>query len=117
MRTVYSKQELEVAIQHGEKQILAKGEFAKQLQKANQYKKAAKAGGAALVAIGLVAAPFTAGASLSATAMGLTIGGVTISAAELSIILGGGIAITGVLKGKKVKLHFNDNGTVTLEVG
>ena len=44
--------------------------------------------------------------------MGLTIGagGVAISTAELAILVGGGVAITAILKGRKVQL--NPDGTV-----
>ena len=46
--------------------------------------------------------------------MGLTIGTVSISVAELAILVGGGVAITALLKGyKKVKL--NSDGSIELE--
>lgn len=64
----------------------------------------AKIGGAAFAVGGILAAIPTAGASLGATAIGLTIGTFTISAAELAILFGGSAVILAILKGRGVKL-------------
>lgn len=47
--------------------------------------------------------------------MGLTIGGgaIAISTAELAILVGGGVAIIAILKGRKIKLQ--PDGTVIVE--
>ena len=100
MVIVRSKQELEVAMKNKAASIRIEGPYAKTFANAvrSRRRKAMVAKGAigfgALAVIGgLVAAPFTGGASLAgtvmgATAMGLTVGTVTISTAELAMILG-----------------------------
>lgn len=117
MVTVTTKDQLKQAISNKQFPILCKGEIAHQLKRRKKISRAAKIGGAALAIGGIAAIPFTGGASAAATAtgltaMGLTIGagGVAISTAELAILVGGGVAITGILKGKVVKL--NPDGTV-----
>lgn len=75
-------------------------------------------GTAAIGVAALIAAPFTAGTSLvpGAAAMGLTatVGGatLTISSAELAILVGGSLAFAGILKGYNIK--FNSDGSVEL---
>ena len=100
MITERSKQELEVALKNKTASVRIEGPYAKTFANAvrSRRRKAKVAKGAigfgALAVIGgLAAAPFTGGASLAgivmgATAMGLTIGTVTISTAELAMILG-----------------------------
>lgn len=100
MVIVRSKQELEVAMKNKAASIRIESPYAKTFANAvrSRRRKAKVAKGAigfgALAVIGgLVAAPFTGGASLAgtvmgATAMGLTVGTVTISTAELAMILG-----------------------------
>lgn len=100
MVIVRSKQELEVAMKNKAASIRIEGPYAKTFANAvrSRRRKAKVAKGAigfgTLAVIGgLVAAPFTGGASLAgtvmgATAMGLTVGTVTISTAELAMILG-----------------------------
>lgn len=100
MVIVRSKQELEVAMKNKAASIRIEGPYAKTFANAvrSRRRKAKVAKGAigfgALAVIGgLVAAPFTGGASLAgtvmgATAMGFTVGTVTISTAELAMILG-----------------------------
>lgn len=66
--------------------------------------------------LGAVAIPFTGGASTGIIAMGLTIGTVTISTAELAIICGTVIATAGILKGGKVNFKVNaKDGSVEVE--
>lgn len=99
---------------------MVKGAFAEELKrKATRQKRARKGaiiGGGTLVLGGLALAPFTGGASAAgavAGAMALTVGPLSLTTAELAIIVGGGIAIAGLLKGYNIK--FNSDGSVTLE--
>lgn len=114
MVTVYTKQELAKAIENRTSQILCKGEVAKEFVKRRKRKKLGKIAGAAMVVGGIVALPFTGGVSAAgiAAGAGLTIGTVFISTAELAIICGTIIAVTGVLKGAEVT--FNADGSVTV---
>lgn len=114
-KTVYSTAELEEAIKAGETKLLLKGEIAEMIRKRKARKKRTLIGGLALAAAGLVALPFTWGAStpLLIGGLGLTIGTVTISAAELAILVGGSIAIIGLCR--DYTITFNSDGSVTLE--
>lgn len=116
MLTVYTKQEMKKALENRESQILVKGELAQTMRKKAKVKKSAKIGGIALVIAGIVAIPFTGGASSVLTGAGvaaLTVGTVSLTALELAILCGFVIAMTGVLKGAKVT--FNSDGSVTVE--
>ncbi len=119
MRIVYTQNELEEAIKAHEEKILCKGEIARQLAKKKKRKRAARIGvGGALIAIGsIVAIPLTGGTSLlgtlGAAAVGLTVGTITISAAELAILLGGVVALTGIVSGGKVT--FKNDGSVEFD--
>ncbi len=113
-KTVYTKDEMRRALADGEKSIIAKGELAREIRNSSKRRKGAKIGGGILAVGGLLAAPFTGGTSLAATAAGLTLGSLTISVAELAIIVGGAVAITGIVKGCK-KITFNPDGSVTME--
>lgn len=97
MITVRSKQELEVALKNKTASVRIEGPYAKTFANAvrSRRRKAKVAIGFGALAVigGLAAAPFTGGASLvgtvmGATAMGLTVGTVTICTAELAMILG-----------------------------
>lgn len=114
LKVVYTTTELEEAIKAGETKLLAKGELAERIRKQKKRKKRTLIGGLALTAAGLVALPFTWGAStpLLLGGLGLTIGTVTISAAELAILVGGSIAIIGLYKGYNIT--FNPDGSVTI---
>lgn len=97
MVTVRTKQELEVAMKNKAASIRIEGPYAKTFANAVRSRKrktnvAVGVGALALIG-GVAAAPFTGGASLAGSAaglaaMGLTIGTVTISTAELAMILG-----------------------------
>lgn len=97
MVTVRTKQELEVALKNKATSIRIEGPYAKTFANAVRSRKrktkvAAGVGALALIG-GVAAAPFTGGASLAGSAaglaaMGLTIGTITISTAELAMILG-----------------------------
>ena len=97
MVIVRSKKELEVALKNKTASVRIEGPYAKTFANAvrSRRRKAKVAIGFGALAVigGLAAAPFTGGASLAgtvmgATAMGLTVGTVTISTAELAMILG-----------------------------
>ena len=115
LKVVYTTTELEEAIKAGETKLIAKGELAEIIRKRKERKKRSLLGGLALVTVGLAALPFTWGAStpLLLGGLGLAIGSVTISAAELAILVGGSIAIIGLCKDYTITL--NSDGSVTLE--
>lgn len=119
MRTVYTEKEFEQALKDRERRILAKGDVAERLrsEKKKNKKKAAAIGAAtAAVATGVALAPLTGGLSAGvgvAIGAGLTIGTVTITAADLAVIFGGTIGIIGVTKGFRVT--FNADGSVIVE--
>lgn len=120
MVTVTTKAALKRAIENKQFPIRCTGEIAEQIIKKKKRSKRAKITGGAVALAGLAALPFTGGASAVATgagltAMGLTIGGgvVAISTAELALLIGGGVAILAILKGRKIKLQ--PDGTVIVE--
>lgn len=118
MVIVRSKQELEVAMKNKAASIRIEGPYAKTFANAVRSRrrkaKVAKVAigfGALAVIGGLAAAPFTGGASLAgtvmgATAMGLTVGTVTISTAELAMILG--FAAYALNKNYTIKIGYGD---------
>lgn len=118
MITVSTKEELKRALENKEKQIKVTGELAETMRRKSKVRKASKFGAAALIIGGIIAIPFTGGASSGVTAMGLamtglTVGTVTISAAELAILCGFVLGMTGILSGAKIK--FCSDGTVEVE--
>ena len=118
MTTVSTKQELISAIERREKQIIATGEIAASIRKKVKVKKGAKLGSLVLAIGGIIAIPFTGGASAGLTAAGLTCltGAVTLTGGEILILCGilGGTAIglAGVLRDGKVE--FKPDGTVVV---
>ena len=114
MRTVYTQNELEEAIKAHEEKILCKGEIAKEIKNRKKTTNAAKIAGIAIAAGGLLAIPVTGGLSSGLSLMGLTVGTVTLTTAELAIIIGGGLAALRIcLMGLKVSI--NKDGTVIIE--
>lgn len=117
--TVSTKEQLKTAIERKEFPIRCIGAAAEMLIKKKKRAKRAKLAGGLMALAGIAAIPFTAGLSSSAVAAGLTAGltigggGIAISTAELAILVGGGIAIIGILKGRKVRL--NADGSVLIE--
>lgn len=120
MKTVYSKEELIETLKKGET-ALVKGALASEIRKRYETKKkvrkGAVIGGAAIAVAGVLAAPFTGGTSLAGTAAGLGAMGLTcavsITAAELAVLLGAGLAAYGIYKGAKV--IFRPDGYVEID--
>lgn len=112
MRTVPTKEELAKALKAKEK-VRVTGPLADSFIKKQKSKKNTKIAAAAVAVGGLLAMPFTGGLSGLATMTALTVGTVTISAAEIAVILGGTAAIYGIHKGYKVK--YNPDGSVEVE--
>lgn len=83
METDYTNLELAQALENGEKHLLLKGEVAKTFLAKRKKKRWCKIAGGILAVGGLIAAIPTGGASLAATAVGLTVGTVTITATEI----------------------------------
>lgn len=120
MKTVYSKEELAETLKKGET-ALVKGALALEIRKRYETKKKVRKGGviagAAIAVAGIVAAPFTGGTSLAGTAAGLGAMGLTcavsLTATELAILLGAGLALIGILKGAEVT--FRPDGSVVIK--
>ena len=67
MKTVRTKAELEAAVEAGAREIEVQGKLAQALHGRKQTKKKVGIGAALLAGAGILAAPFTGGASLGAT--------------------------------------------------
>jgi hypothetical protein len=115
MVTVYTKEEFNAALKNREDKILVQGELATTMRKNSKVKKRARIGGVVILIAGIIAIPFTGGASapIVATGMALTVGTVTITTLELVILCGFALAAIGILSGAKVT--FNSDGSVTVE--
>ena len=117
MITVRTKDELEQAIKNNKgESIRVEGSYAKTLAKKIRSKKkiskVAIAGGALALIGGVVAAPLTGGTSLAGSAaglvaMGATIGTITLTTAELAMVLG--FAVYAIHKKYKIKIGKGDN--------
>ncbi len=92
MVTVTTKDELEIALKNKEKEILVEGEMANKILRKKKLKKGSLIVGGASILGGIALLPFTGGASAIAIAQGLTIGGITISTAE--VIIGAGVVLS-----------------------
>lgn len=115
MRTVTTKEELAEALKKKEP-IRVTGPLAEKLKRQAKTRKAAKIGGIVTIAASIAAIPFTGGASAAGVAAGAAaVAGATISltAAELAILLGGAVAIYGISKGCKITLQ--KDGSVIVE--
>ena len=119
MITVTTKQEFEQALQNREPLILCKGDAAKPFLKQRKRKRGAIIGGITAAVAGIAAIPLTGGLSAIGSMgviAGLTAGTLTITTAELAIICGTAIAITGILKGGKVRFVTSaQDGSVSVE--
>ena len=120
MTTVSTKQELVSAIERREKQIIATGEIAASIRKKVKVKKGAKVGGLVLAIGGLLAIPFTGGASAGLTAAGLTCltGAATLTGTQILILCGiVGVTAMGLSgKLKTCEVEFMPNGPVKLRL-
>lgn len=115
MVVVRTKDELQEAIKNKVDSIRIEGPYAgivaQKIRSRKKVKKMAMGVGALALVGGVVAAPFTGGVSLAgsvagATAMGLTVGTITISTAELAMILG--FAAYVINKKYKIKIGKED---------
>jgi len=113
MVTVSTKAQLKAAIEQKQFPIKCVGEIAEQMRNKKKRATKTKIAGAAIALAGVAAIPFTGGASAVATGAGLTAMGLTLSTAELAILVGGGIAITAILKGRKI--NYQADGSVMVE--
>lgn len=116
MVTVRTKSEFQEAIRNREPLIRVVGSLANDFRKKKKKSNVTKAAGVLGIIGSLAALPFTGGASAAGIIAGgtaLTVGTVTISALEIVAIIGGTVAIIGVLRGAKVK--FNSDGSVEVE--
>ena len=120
MTTVSTKQELISAIERREKQIIATGEIAASIRRKVKVKKGAKVGGLVLAIGGLLAIPFTGGASAGLTAAGLTcLTGVATLRGTQRLILCGIVGVTAMGLSGKLKtceVEFMPNGPVKLRL-
>ena len=115
MIVVRTKEELQEAIKNKVDSIRIEGPYAgivaQKIRSRKKVKKMAIGVGTLALVGGVIAAPFTGGASLAgsvagATAMGLTVGTITISTAELAMILG--FAAYVINKKYKIKIGKED---------
>ena len=115
MIVVGTKEELQEAIKNKVDSIRIEGPYAgivaQKIRSRKKVKKVAIGVGTLALVGGVIAAPFTGGASLAgsvagATAMGLTVGTITISTAELAMILG--FAAYAINKKYKIKIGKED---------
>ena len=115
MVVVRTKEELREAIKNKVDSIRIEGPYAgivaQKIRSRKKVKKVAIGVGTLALIGGVIAAPFTGGASLAgsvagATAMGLTVGTITISTAELAMILG--FAAYVINKKYKIKIGKED---------
>lgn len=99
MVVVRTKEELQEAIKNKVDSIRIEGPYAgivaQKIRSRKKVKKMAMGLGALALIGGVVAAPFTGGASLAGsavglTAMGLTVGAITITTTQLAMLLGFG---------------------------
>lgn len=118
MVVVRTKEELQEAVKNKAASIRIEGPYAsivaQKIRSRKKKKKVAMGASALLLLGGAAAAPFTGGTSLvgavGATALGLTIGTVTISTAELAMILGviGGLGAFAIYKDYNIKIGAGD---------
>lgn len=123
MIVVRTKEELQEAIKNKVDSIRIEGPYAGIVaQKIRSRKKVKKFGTLALVG-GVIAAPFTGGASLAGsavglTAMGLTVGAVTLTTTQLAMLLGvgGSLLAYSIHEKYSLKLVKDKEGNVSVEM-
>ena len=128
MIVVRTKEELQEAIKNKVDSIRIEGPYAGIVaQKIRSRKKVKKVsigvGALALVGGGVIAAPFTGGASLAGsavglTAMGLTVGAVTLTTTQLAMLLGvgGSLFAYSIHEKYSLKLVKDKEGNVSVEM-
>lgn len=115
MIVVRTKEELQEAIKNKVDSIRIEGPYAgivaQKIRSRKKVKKMAMGVGALALVGGVVAAPFTGGASLAGsaaglTAMGLTVGAITISTTQLVMLLG--LGAFAIYKKYNIKIGVGD---------
>ena len=112
---IYTKEELQRAISARQSVIEIDGPLAKEIRSKAKAKSAGRAVATLAILFGILSLPFTGGASSVAIAGGVgaaTAAGLTISTAELAIIIGGGLAYKALCEGYDV--DFRPNGHVVM---
>lgn len=121
MKTVYTKEELQQALENREEKIEVRGELAQKIYRNAKRKKLIRssAGLIGVLAIigGIALTPVTGGASLVGAAAGLTATGliagtITLTATEILILCGSAIVLAAILKGAKVTFQRYGDGRV-----
>lgn len=114
--TVYTTKEFNDAYVLGVRDFICKGDLARQLRRKLRTKRTTAIASASIAVIGgIIAAPFTGGSSLALAGAGLTVGSLTITTAELALLLGGGVALMALSKGQLKTISFAPDGSVLLE--
>lgn len=115
MIVVRTKEELQEAIKNKVDSIRIEGPYAgivaQKIRSRKKVKKMAIGVGTLALVGGVVAAPFTGGASLAGsaaglTAMGLTVGAITISTTQLAMLLG--LGAFAIYKKYNIKIGVGD---------
>lgn len=115
MVVVRTKEELQEAIKNKVDSIRIEGSYAgivaQKIRSRKKVKKVAIGVGTLALVGGVIAAPFTGGASLAGsavglTAMGLTVGAITITTTQLAMLLGFGVF--AIYKKYNIKIGVGD---------
>lgn len=118
MKIVYTKEELKLAIENKEDQIIIEGELAKQLSLKIKVSRGTAIGAGAAVLGGIIAAPFTGGTSLIASGMGVAaLSGGTAAVILAAVATTTGLSVYAIKKGYNVELsggYKGANGTIRL---
>lgn len=111
MKTIYTQDQLKQAIEEREQRICVRGSLASQFisEKKRKMKKNLMMS-IALLGACIFAVPFTGGVTAygipaGVTGLGLTVGTVTISTAELCILCGSILGVCGIISGAKVEVY------------
>lgn len=124
MKTVYTKEELQKALENKEDKIIVKGSLAEEIYNKKNRKKKIGIFGAILGTVCVLAIPFTGGTSALGAASvygltagvtaGLTIGTITLTTTEILILCGSAIVLVAILKEAKVTFQRDDDGRITV---
>ena len=127
MVVVRTKEELQEAIKNKVDSIRIEGLYAgivaQKIRSRKKVKKVSIGVGALALVGGVIAAPFTGGASLAGsavglTAMGLTVGAVTLTTTQLAMLLGvgGSLFAYSIHEKYSLKLVKDKEGNVSVEM-